>query len=116
MRCEKCGGQIASGEEARHLGRTLCEDCYIDVLSPAKACDPWAVYTAKSMTAAGSALTGMQQRILQALGETNGIEPEALVQKLGIAWDELQREIATLRHMEKIRARMQDGRKVICLW
>ena len=24
------------------------EDCYMDVLSPVRACDPWAVHSAKS--------------------------------------------------------------------
>jgi Zn finger protein HypA/HybF involved in hydrogenase expression len=116
MRCEKCGSQIAAGAEARHLGRTLCEDCYVDALSPARACDPWAVYTAKSMATHGSPLTGLQERILQIVGETDGIVPETLAKKLDVSIDELQREIATLRHMEKVRARMQADRKVICLW
>lgn len=116
MKCEKCGSPISVGDEALHLGRTLCEDCYMVALSPAKACDPWAVYTAKSMTTSGAALTGMQQKILKAVDETGGIEPEPLAEKLAITMDELQREIATLRHMEKIRARMDNDRKLICLW
>ncbi len=49
MKCDRCSAQIESGEEMEYLGQVLCEDCYMDVFSPAKACDPWAVYTAKSM-------------------------------------------------------------------
>jgi hypothetical protein len=29
---------------------------------------------------------------------------------------DLEREIAALRHMEKVRAKMKDDRKIICLW
>ena len=48
MRCDKCKEIIEEGEERELHGQTLCEDCYIDALSPAKACDPLAVYSAKS--------------------------------------------------------------------
>jgi predicted HTH transcriptional regulator len=88
----------------------------MDALSPAKACDPWAVYTAKSMSSTGAALTDMQEKILRAVREADGMEPEALADRLNLTSTDLQREIATLRHMEKIRARMKDGKKVICLW
>jgi hypothetical protein len=30
--------------------------------------------------------------------------------------DEFEREMAALRHMEKIRAKLENGKKVICLW
>ena len=116
MKCDKCGCLIEQGEEALHLGQTLCEDCYMDVLSPAKTCDPWAVYSAKSMAAEDSALTNIQENILLILKETKGVEAEVLAKKLDLKPGDLQREIATLRHMEKLRAAMKNGKKVICLW
>jgi predicted transcriptional regulator len=99
-----------------YLGQILCEDCYMDVLSPAKPCDPWAVYTAKSFSLKESALTKLQEEILKILQETGGVEPDVLAEKLNLKLSALQREIATLRHMEKLRATMKDGKKVICLW
>lgn len=116
MNCDRCQSTIAGGDEREHLGQTLCEDCYMDALSTVKACDPWAVYTAKSMSSGGSALTRAQENILAELKETNGIEPEMLAGKLGLSLDDLQREIATLRHMEKVRAAMNGDKKVLCLW
>jgi predicted transcriptional regulator len=88
----------------------------MEVLSPVKACDPWAVYSAKSMDCQDSALTTLQENILVVLKETNGIELEPLAEKLGIELSELQREIATLRHMEKLRAVMKGDKKVFRLW
>jgi hypothetical protein len=116
MKCDKCNSLIEGGDEREHAGQILCEDCYMEVLSPVKACDPWAVYSAKSMDRQDSALTTLQENILVVLKETNGIELEPLAEKLGIELSELQREIATLRHMEKLRAVMKGDKKVFRLW
>ena len=88
----------------------------MDALSPAKPCDPWAVYTAKSMSGESSKLTELQENILAVLKETNGVEPESLAGKLGLNLRDLEREIATLRHMEKIRAVKQGDKKIFRLW
>jgi hypothetical protein len=29
---------------------------------------------------------------------------------------ELERELATLRHMEKVRGKMRASQKIVCLW
>jgi predicted transcriptional regulator len=88
----------------------------MDALSPVKACDPWAVYSAKSMSGKASALSKLQEKILDVLKETKGIELESLAEKLGLKLSELEREIATLRHMEKLKAVMDGDRKVLRLW
>jgi predicted ArsR family transcriptional regulator len=68
------------------------------------------------MTDGSANLTGLQQNILAVLKKTNGIELKALAEKVGINLTDLQRELATLRHMEKIRATQQGDRKVFRLW
>lgn len=55
-------------------------------------------------------------KILSILKETQGIEPPDLAQRLDLKPSDLEREIAALRHMERIRAAMKEGKKVICLW
>lgn len=118
MKCEVCGVILEKGEESLFRGQILCEDCYMDALSPAKTCDPWAVYIAKSTEKLNKdvALTHMQKKILDLLQQTGGLEPDELARQVGVSQRELEREIATLRHMEKVRAQMRDGKKVICLW
>ena len=116
MKCERCGTPIEEGEEREYCGQILCEDCYMDALSPARVCDPWAVYTAKSLSGKDAMLSEVQQKILRVLQETGGIEIAALAEKLNLKLSDLQRELATLRHMEKVRAEMRNGRRVICLW
>lgn len=119
MKCEKCKSSIVEGEERTHYGRLLCEDCYMDMLSPAKTCDPWAVHSAKtSLDIMGADLefTETQEKILQLLKETGGTEPEVISKRLQIKPSDLEREIAALRHMEKVRGELRQGKRVICLW
>lgn len=118
MRCQRCNGPIDMGEERTLYGQILCEDCYMDSLSPARACDPWAERSAKStlnMPGADTKLTETQTRILQFLKETEGAEIETISEKLQIKRSDIEREIATLRHMGKIGGELKDGKKIIHL-
>jgi hypothetical protein len=119
MECARCSAPIPEGEEREHLGRVLCEDCYMDVLSPAKACDPWAVHSAKSFGKEFGGtfeLTAVQRKLLDILKETGGVPPEQLVERLNMSPLDLEREIAALRHMEKVRGELRDGKRYLRLW
>jgi TolA-binding protein len=119
MKCDRCGEKILAGEEMDHHGQMLCEDCYMRALSPAIACDPWAVRSAQTLSQMDeryAALSKTQTRILQILEETGGAEPSVIAQKLQMKLPQLEREIATLRHMEKVRGKMRAGQKILCLW
>lgn len=119
MRCERCGENVKEGEERKLYGQTLCEDCYMDTLSPPKACDPWAVHSAKSFSKGEGSnveVTETQSKILQILKETGGVEPRIISERLQIKPFDLEREIATLRHMEKVKGALREGKKILCLW
>lgn len=73
MQCQRCGTEIQAGRENEHLGQYLCEDCYMDTLSPVRTCDPWAVHSAKNPEAQIGEpvdLSDRQQKILEILKET----------------------------------------------
>lgn len=114
--CDQCGVTIPSGEEQQNNSQLLCEDCYMDTLSPTRICDPWAVRHAKSCSESESTLTDIQKKLIQILTETGGIEMPELTKKLGLTEKETERNLANLRHMEKIKARPENGKKVFCLW
>jgi hypothetical protein len=121
MKCNRCNAEIDQGQETEHLGQTLCEDCYMDALSPVRTCDPWAVHSAKSFEKhmGGTAtLSLIQSEIIRILEETGGIQPEILQDKLKdkLTPSQLEREIAALRHMEKVRGERRDGKVFIRLW
>jgi hypothetical protein len=116
--CDKCGMHVPEGDEREHYGKLLCEDCYMDALSPTRTCDPWAVHSAKQLgdRTGGLQTSPFQNKILDILAETGGIEPGDLAERLGIKPVELERETAALRHMEKLRGELREGRKYIVLW
>lgn len=119
MICDRCGEHIPAGEEMEHFGQTVCEECYMQALSPARACDPWAVRSAQSLSQldkAYSELSETQAEILQVLKETGGSERELIAERLEMTLSELEREIATLRHMEKVQGELREGKKIVRLW
>jgi len=121
MKCDGCNTTIKSGEAHEHLGRTLCEDCYMDALSPVRTCDPWAVHSAKSLekfSGGEVTLTPVQSQVLDILKETGGIEPSDLLGRLNnrMTMEELRREFSALRHMEKARAEKQGDRIFWRVW
>ncbi len=120
MNCERCNAPIEKGDEMAYSGQTLCEDCYMDALSPARACDPWKVYSAKSFEkhTGGAVTTEIQERILDILKETGGIERPMLLERLkgDITASQLDRELATLRHMERTRGEKRGDGVFVRLW
>lgn len=119
MQCDRCHQNIPEGEQYEHLGQVLCEDCYLDVLSPAKTCDPWAVHSAKSFEKEQGgrvALNETQQKILTLLKEIGAMTPEELAARLSIKPADLEREIAALRHLEKLRGELRRGKRYLRLW
>lgn len=121
MICDGCQMEIPAGDERAHLGRTLCEDCYMEALSPLKTCDPWAVHSAKSFEkhmGGDSTVSAIQSEILAILEKSGGLEAHDLLARLDgkLSADELQREFAALRHQEKVRAEKRGNRIFMRLW
>ena len=121
MQCDRCKATIATGEENEHLGQTLCEDCYMDALSPVRTCDPWAVHSAKTFeahTGGQATLSVTQRKIICILEETGGVERHELLQQMGDGFSraDLDREFAALRHMEKVRAEKRGDKVFLRLW
>jgi DNA-binding MarR family transcriptional regulator len=90
----------------------------MNALSPARACDPWAVHSAKRLAEEQGRieLSAVQEKIVEVLRQSGGIEPEALAERVGLKPEDLQREIAALRHMEKVRGELRGGRRLVRLW
>ena len=117
--CEKCGKEIKEEQRYEYLGRGYCEDCYMDVLSPPKACDPWAVYAAQCSLQGKnklSALTPLQYRIVDYVRGKGKVTAEEVTEHLHITEGELKREFAVLRHMEVLRGTKEGGRHLYTLF
>lgn len=117
-KCDACSEMIKEGEARELHSRTLCEDCYMDALSPAHDCDPWAVYLAKATAGKEGEkiqLTKTQVGILELVRESGGIEMADLQQRLEMKGTDLEKEIVTLRHMELLKSEPVAGKTVLKL-
>ncbi len=119
MKCTKCKVEISRGEEREYNHEVLCEDCYIDVLSPVKFCDPWADYSAKSFVEQNPnfALSQNQILIMGAIKDNGEVDPLFLMEKLKdkISPEIGERETAALHRMGKIIIENNNGNVVIKL-
>jgi hypothetical protein len=99
------------GEEPRgYFDEVLCEDCYVEALSPVRTCDPWAVHCARSLKdlPGGLTLTARQQQLYELVKERGEVSALDAASTLGISEDEVRREFAVLRHLEMLRACKKD--------
>jgi hypothetical protein len=116
--CTKCGAASDPSELREYLGEVLCEDCYMDTLSPTRTCDPWAVYTARSLKdlPGGHSLTPSQQEFYDLVKAQGAIAIPEAMEALGVTETELRRQFAVLRHMEMLRACKKDEAILITLF
>jgi hypothetical protein len=118
MQCQRCQREIPEDESFLHLGQTLCEDCYLDIRQPVKACDPWAVYLAgrsrDSVGAVGTeGLTELQKAICEFVQGRGKVTAEELTDHFGLSGTELQSQVAVLRHCELLRGQKEADKVYI---
>lgn len=112
MRCQRCGCELEPEDAQHHAGQPVCEDCYFDLVNRPNPCDPWAVHLAKSTRSQeGLTLTPVQQKLYDLVKERGRILIPEAARLLGLTEAELQREFATLRHLELLRGH-KDGQQI----
>ena len=114
--CAICAREAAEDDAFTHLGRTLCEDCYLDIVASNRTCDPWAVYAAtRTREQAGlgevEGLTSLQQAIYAFVKFRGKATADEVMTKFSLSSRDFQNQIATLRHCELVRG-SKDGDKV----
>jgi recombinational DNA repair protein (RecF pathway) len=114
VKCNRCGRDVPAENSYQHLGEMLCEDCYIDIRYPAKACDPWAVYSAtRSRESAGlegtEGLTEPQKKIYEFVKGKGKVTREEILANFNLKNTELQTNLATLRHCELVKGRKEGN-------
>jgi len=108
---------MEEGESREHMGKQVCEDCYIETLSQVKTCDPWAVLLAKGDTSrSGVQLTPRQQKVYDLVKERQEIAFPEAARLLGLTEEQVRQEFATLRHMELLRAHKPNQEILITLF
>lgn len=119
MRCERCGREVSAEDALSRDGRRVCEDCLMDLLSPAKACDPWAVKMARGSmgtTADGVAsLRGLEKSLYELVSERGRVSRGDLPKLLAVTPGEVERAFSVLRHMELLRGEKAEDGQVFCV-
>ncbi|HVP78142.1 MAG TPA: hypothetical protein VMV04_09605 [Thermodesulfobacteriota bacterium] len=111
--CAKCDKQIEKKQGYEYQGKLFCEDCYMDILSPPKACDPWAVHSAQTFLKGKdklSTLTPVQMKIVDYVKGEGETTIEEITKNLDLTEEGFRREFAALRHMEVLRATKKGDR------
>jgi hypothetical protein len=116
VKCQRCQRDIPEDETYSYLSETLCDECYMDAMSPAKACDPWAVYSAtRTRQSAGlegvEGLTDEQKDICEFIKSKGKATAAEVMANFSITQQELEKVVATLRHCELVRGQ-KEGDKV----
>ena len=101
-----------------HNGKLLCEDCYIDTQQTLKACDPFAVQSAKIARAlaghqGAEGLTDLQKQIYEHVHSNGKASTKQLVTKFDLTSQQLEKQLAILRHCELIKGQKIDGQVYI---
>ena len=111
--CAKCDKEIEKQQGYEYQEKLFCEDCYMDILSPAKACDPWAVHSAQKFLRGKdkfATLTPQQLKLVNYLKQKGEATLEELIEDLSVTEEDVRREFAVLRHMEILRATKRGGK------
>jgi hypothetical protein len=121
MQCDRCGAPLKEGETYDFHGKNLCEDCYMYITNPPKACDPLAVASATSIRRelgqSGTAgLTELQKQIYSIIEQRGKITKEELIRIIDIKPEELEAQFAILRHCELIRAFKEADKVYLTKW
>jgi hypothetical protein len=119
LACAKCGKEVNEADAYENLGDRFCEDCYMDILSPPKACDPWAVYGARYSLQGQdkfAAITPLQQRIVDYVRKKGEAGASEMMEHLNLTEAELKRQFAVLRHMEILKGARRGAGVVYVLF
>lgn len=118
VKCEVCEKLTLKDWTIMHNGKLMCEDCYIDIQQTLKACDPFAVHSAKiarelSGHQGAEGLSNLQKQIYELVQSKGKISFEQLIQNFDLTSQQMENQIAILRHCELIRGQKIDGQVYI---
>jgi len=114
VKCQKCGREISRGDGFTLGAQILCEDCYIKATHRVQTCDPLAVRSAQrfrktSGLEAAEGLTELQRAIyefIKSRGKVTGLE---LFRQFHLSPQELENQIAILRHCELVKGQKEGN-------
>jgi len=121
MKCQNCCKEISEDDLFVSEGKTLCEDCYIDVGHRIRVCDPWGerskkIFRESHGLTGTDGLTDLQKSIYEFIKARGKATREEIAKEMNLSPRELENEFAILRHCQLVKGK-KDGDKVyLVLW
>ena len=107
MKCSRCGKEISEEEGHPYQGKILCDDCYAEVISTEKPCDPWATFlSGKTRERAGlkgeDGLSPTEKKVYEFIKSQSRTTRAEVMAKLGLSVEGLAPQLNVLMHAELI--------------
>jgi hypothetical protein len=112
---------ISEDEVFATEGKTLCEDCYIDVGHRIRVCDPWGERSKKIFRASHGlegtdGLTDLQKEIYEYIQEKGKATRVELMEHFQLPAPELENQFAILRHCQLLKGKKEGDTVYLVLW
>jgi len=121
IRCQNCGKEVAEDEVFATEGKTLCEDCYIDVGHRIKVCDPWGerskrIFRDSHGLEGTEGLTDLQKEIYEYIQTKGKATMMELMKQFKLPPTELENQFAILRHCQLLKGKREGDTVYIVPW
>ncbi len=121
IRCQNCGKEVSEDDVFTTEGKTLCEDCYIDIGHRIRVCDPWGERSKKIFRESHGlegteGLTDLQKEIYEYIESKGKATKAELMEKFKLPASELENQFAILRHCQLLKGKKEGDQVYIVLW
>lgn len=121
IRCQNCGKGVPEDDVFISEGKTLCEDCYIDVGHRIRVCDPWGerskrVFRESHGLEGTEGLTDLQKDIYEFIKTKGKATKAELMERFKLPQTELENQFAILRHCQLLKGKKESDNVYIVLW
>ena len=121
IKCQNCGRALSEDEVYATEGKTLCEDCYLDIAHRIRVCDPWGerskkVFRESHGLEGTEGLTDLQKEIYEFIKTKGKATARELAGKFGLPPSELENQFAILRHCQLLKGKKEGDIVYIVLW
>src|SRR5512146_2207725 len=112
IKCQNCGKEVSEDDVFTTEGKTLCEDCYIDVGHRIRVCDPWGERSKKIFRESHGlegteGLTDLQKEIYEYIKSKGKVTRMELIKKFKLPASELENQFAILRHCQLLKGKKE---------
>lgn len=121
VKCQECAKELAEDEVFVTAGKTLCEDCYINVGQRIRTCDPWGEHSKRVFRESHGqkgtdGLTGLQKEMYKFVEIKGKVTAQEMIEKFKLSPAELENQFAILRQCQLLKSKREGDQFYAVLW